>query len=136
MFRQVKSALFWYYLYKFRRRVILIAFLLLFAIFASSIYGDIIQYLTLKKKLEYLEIALLIKWIIIIFNILFSLYLILTVFKDKEKLENKDIKNTTNIKTKEAKKKEKNPSSKFSKREEEFLKKDLSQSKADFLVKR
>lgn len=136
MFKQVKSALFWYYLYKFRRRVILIAFLLLFAIFASSIYGDIIQYLTLKKKLEYLEIALLTKWIIIIFNILFSLYLMLTVFKDKEKLENKDTKNTTNTKTKEAKKKEKNPSSKFSKREEEFFKKDLSQSKADFLVKR
>ena len=41
MFKQVKSAFFWYYLYKFRRRVILIVFLLITALFANAIYSDI-----------------------------------------------------------------------------------------------
>ncbi|WP_072681374.1 hypothetical protein [Arcobacter sp. LA11] len=135
MFKQVKSALFWYYLYKFRRKVILISFLLLVALFANAIYDDIIQYLTLKDKLEYLEIAIIIKWSIIIFNILFSILLILRVFKSTEskKINEKEIKKAKNndiIKNDEKK------SSKFTKREEEFLKKDLLKNKADILVER
>ena len=131
MFKQVKSAIFWYYLYKFRKRVILISFLLLIAIFANAIYGDIIQYLTLKEKLEYLELAILIKWSIIIFNILFSISLVLTIFKSSEskKVAEKTKKN-------ELLKNDVNKSEKFTKREEEFLKKDLLKTKADILVER
>lgn len=90
MFKQVKSAVFWYYLYKFRRKVLLISFLLIVVIFANAIYSDVVQYLTLKEKLEYLEIAILFKWFIIIFNILFSIYLILTLFKKENKEEKKN----------------------------------------------
>ena len=77
MFKQIKSALLWYYLYKFRKRVILIVFLLIIVFFANAIYGDVIEYLKLKNKLDFLEIALISKWLIIIFNILFSVYLFL-----------------------------------------------------------
>jgi len=136
MFKQVKSALFWYYLYKFRRRFILISLLLIVAIFANAIYSDVIQYLTLKDKLQYLEIALIAKWFIIIFNIIFSIYLLLTLFKNKQKDE-KVIKNTKKqevILKKEMKKKIKKDS-KFTKREEEFLNKKL-RSKADQLIQR
>lgn len=35
MFKQMKSALFWYYLYKFRKRAIFIFFLLLVALFSG-----------------------------------------------------------------------------------------------------
>jgi magnesium-transporting ATPase (P-type) len=125
MFKQVKSALFWYYLYKFRRRVILITFLLLISLFSNAIYTDVVQYLTLKEKLEYLEVLLLTKWLIIIFNLLLSVYLILTIFKSNEK---------ENIDKKEKKKEKEQP--KFSSREEEFLNKDLLNNKADSLVKR
>lgn len=131
MFKQVKSALFWYYLYKFRRKVILIAFLLLIAFFANAIYADIIQYLTLKEKLEYLEIVLSLKWFIIIFNILFSIYLLLSLFK---KQNNKEENKTSN----KERKKEKviiEKESKFTDREKEFLNKKLK-NKADFLVER
>lgn len=132
MFKQVKSALFWYYLYKFRRKVILISFLLLISFFANAIYADLIQYLTLKNKLEYLEIVLFFKWFIIIFNILFSIYIFLTFFK-KTKDSQKNNLNKTQKRQKEKKdSKEKN---KFSKREEEFLEKDLK-NKADKLVER
>ena len=109
MFKQVKSALFWYYLFKFRRRVILIVLLLVIAFFANAIYGDVVEYLKLKDRLEFLEIALISKWTIIIFNIVFSIYLVLTIFKKEEK---------------------------FTQREKEFLYKKKLKTKADLLVEK
>lgn len=102
MFKQVKSAIFWYYLYKFRKRVMIISALLIIAIFSNSIYTDVVQYLTLKDKLDYLEIALIIKWAIIVSNILISIYLVLTLFKknsaNKEEVKIKKEKPKSNIK--------------------------------------
>ena len=126
MFKQVKSALFWYYLFKFRRRVILIVSLLLVALFANAIYGDVIEYLKLKDKLDFLEIALISKWVIIIFNIVFSIYLVLTVFKKDEK-EQKIVEIKKEIIPKEEK---------FTQREKEFLYKKSLKSEADFLLKK
>ncbi|MCG3676752.1 hypothetical protein [Aliarcobacter butzleri] len=125
MFKQVKSAVFWYYLYKFRKRVTLIFLLLIIALFANVIYADIVEYLKLKEKLEYLEIALLSKWLIIIFNIGISIYLILTLFKKEESGNGKKEK----IVEKETIKKEK-----FTQREKEFLNKKNIRSKADILL--
>ena len=125
MFKQVKSALFWYYLYKFRKRVILVVLLLLIALFANAIYGDVVEYLKLKDKLQYLEIALISKWAIIIFNIVFSIYLILTIFKKEENKE-KDVEIKKEIKTHE----------KLTNREKEFLYKKKLKTKADLLVEK
>ncbi|MCT7578570.1 hypothetical protein [Aliarcobacter butzleri] len=125
MFKQLKSAVFWYYLYKFRKRVTLIFLLLIIALFANVIYADIVEYLKLKEKLEYLEIALLSKWLIIIFNIGISIYLILTLFKKEENGNGKKEK----IVEKETIKKEK-----FTQREKEFLNKKNIRSKADILL--
>ncbi|MCT7617677.1 hypothetical protein N5U05_07980 [Aliarcobacter butzleri] len=125
MFKQVKSAVFWYYLYKFRKRVTLIFLLLIIALFANVIYADIVEYLKLKEKLEYLEIALLSKWLIIIFNIGISIYLILTLFKKEETGSSKKEK----IVEKETIEKEK-----FTQREKEFLNKKNIRSKADILL--
>lgn len=122
MFKQVKSAVFWYYLYKFRKRVTFIILLLIIALFANVIYADVVEYLKLKDKLEYLEIALILKWLIIIFNIAFSIYLILTLFKKDEVVNNK--------KEKEKPLKEE----KFTQREKEFLNKKNIRSKADILI--
>ncbi len=126
MFKQVKSALFWYYLFKFRRRVISIVLLLVIAFFANAIYGDVVEYLKLKDKLDFLEIALISKWVIIIFNIVFSIYLVLTVFKKDEK-EQKIVEIKKEIIPKEEK---------FTPREKEFLYKKKLQTKADILVKK
>jgi hypothetical protein len=126
MFKQVKSALFWYYLFKFRRRVISIVLLLVIAFFANAIYGDVVEYLKLKDKLDFLEIALISKWVIIIFNIVFSIYLVLTVFKKDEK-EQKIVEIKKEIIPKEEK---------FTPREKEFLYKKKLQTKADFLLKK
>lgn len=139
MFKQVKSALFWYYLYKFRSRVILIVLLLVIALFSNAIYADILEYLKLKDKLQFLELLLISKWLIILFNITFSVYLILTMFKKEEKQEEKkktffkakEQNNQSEIQKEEVKDKEK-----FTKREKEFLHKRKLRSKADILLEK
>ncbi len=92
MFKQMKSALFWYYLYKFRKRAIFIFFLLLVALFSGFIYGDVVEYLKLTQNIEYLKYVLVLKWFIIIFNSLLSIYLILTLFKNSEIQEKSSVK--------------------------------------------
>lgn len=133
MFRQVKSALFWYYLYKFRKRVIIIAFLLIVALFANSIYADVIEYLKLKDKLQFLELALFSKWGIIITNIMVSIYLILTLFKKDVKNE-KEIKKEKRAKVKEFDKKEEKKVENLTQREESFLKKKKLRTQAEILL--
>ena len=125
MFKQVKSALFWYYLYKFRKRVLLIVLLLSITLFSNAIYGDIVEYLQISKQLQYLKVLLIVKWCIILFNIVFSAYLVLTLFKNKEK-DNKD--------SKDKKEKQNNKKEEFSKREKEFLYKKNLRNKADILL--
>ena len=122
MFKQVKSAVFWYYLYKFRKRVLLIVLLLSITLFSNAIYADIVEYLQISKQLEYLKVLLIGKWLIILFNIVFSAYLVLTLFKNKEK-DNKDKKEKQN-----------NKKEGFSKREKEFLYKKNLRNKADILL--
>ena len=131
MFKQVKSALFWYYLFKFRRRVILIVLLLIIALFANAIYSDVVEYLKLKDKLAFLEIALISKWLIIIFTIVFSTYLLLTIFNKEDEQSSKK----EEIKRKESSKEEKKEE-KFTAREKEFLYKKKLRSKADLLVEK
>ena len=133
MFRQVKSALFWYYLIKFRRRIVLIVLLLIIALFANAIYADVVEYLTLKEKLEFLEIVLLAKWFIIIFNIVFSIYLLLTMFKKEEEKE-VSVKKEKKNEIKETPKKEKPSNEKFTDREKQFLYKKKLKNEADILV--
>lgn len=135
MFKQLKSAFFWYYLFKFRRRVIFIVLLLIIAFFANAIYGDVVEYLKLKDKLAYLEIVLISKWVIIIFNIVFSVYLLLTMFKKEDNNDDKNLKKDKKTKIKEVKKEEAKEE-KFTQREKEFLYKKTLQTKADFLVKK
>lgn len=136
MFKQVKSAFFWYYLYKFRRRVILIILLLVVVLFANAIYSDVIEYLKIKNKLDYLEIVLFTKWSIIIFNIVFSFYLLLTMFKreDENKIKKETIEEKKSIFKKEEKVNTKNE--KFTDREKQFLHKKKLKSEADILLEK
>lgn len=107
------------------------------ALFANAIYGDLIEYLKLKKLLQYLELALISKWVVILFNLTFSIYLILTMFKKEEEIQvkqeekkaKKEKKSKPIIKEKEVQKEEK-----FTDREKQFLHKKKIRTKADLLV--
>ena len=124
MFKQVKSALFWYYLYKFRKRAIFIFFLLLVALFSGFIYGDVVEYLKLTQNIEYLKYVLVLKWFIIIFNSLLSIYLILTLFKNSTNDEKSNIKKEK-VETKNS----------FTQRETELLHKKKLINKAENIIK-
>ena len=124
MFKQMKSALFWYYLYKFRKRAIFIFFLLLVALFSGFIYGDVVEYLKLTQNIEYLKYVLALKWFIIIFNSLLSIYLILTLFKNSENQEKSSVKKEK-FETKNS----------FTQRETELLHKKKLINKAENIIK-
>lgn len=124
MFKQMKSALFWYYLYKFRKRAIFIFFLLLVALFSGFIYGDVVEYLKLTQNIEYLKYVLVLKWFIIIFNSLLSIYLILTLFKNSENQEKSSVKKDK-VETK----------NNFTQRETELLHKKKLINRAENIIK-
>lgn len=124
MFKQMKSALFWYYLYKFRKRAIFIFFLILVALFSGFIYGDVVEYLKLTQNIEYLKYVLVLKWFIIIFNSLLSIYLILTLFKNSEIQEKSSVKKDK-VETKNS----------FTQRETELLHKKKLINKAENIIK-
>jgi len=126
MIRNVKNAFIWYFLYKFRKTLTLIAVLLAIVLFSQWIYADVVEYLTLREKLIYLDIVLPLKWGIILFNIGLSVYLFLRLFKtekQKEKKEEKEKKLETKVSTND-----------LSAREKEFLHKKSLKNKADILV--
>jgi hypothetical protein len=139
MFKQAKSAFIWYHLYKFRKTVVLIVLLLSVVFFSQWIYSDVVEYLTLRKKLEYLDILLPIKWAIIFFNIALSSYLIVSLFKKEKKLEvskkEKKVEEKVQKDAKEIKQKEEIVSS-LTEREASFLYKKKLSNKADKLTNR
>jgi len=139
MFKQAKSAFIWYHLYKFRRTVVLIVLLLSVVFFSQWIYSDVVEYLTLRKKLEYLDILLPIKWAIIFFNIALSAYLITSLFKKEKKEDIVKKEKKTEVKVQNDIKKEKEEtlkSSTLSEREASFLYKKKLNNKADKLTNR
>ena len=141
MFKQAKSAFIWYHLYKFRRTIVLVVLLLSVVIFSQWIYSDVVEYLTLRKKLEYLDILLPIKWVIIFFNIGLSTYLISSLFKKekKEDIVKKEKKPETKVQSnikKEKQKEEILKSSTLSERETSFLYKKKLSNEADNLINR
>jgi len=139
MFKQAKSAFIWYHLYKFRKTVIFIVLLLSVVLFSQWIYSDVVEYLTLRKKLEYLDILLPIKWAIIFFNIGLSAYLITSLFKKEKKEEVVKKEKRVESKVQSDIKKEKEEtlkSSTLSEREASFLYKKKLNNKADKLTNR
>jgi len=137
MFKQAKSAFIWYHLYKFRKTVVSIVLLLCVVIFSQWIYSDVVEYLTLRKKLEYLDILLPIKWVVIFFNIALSTYLVTSLFKKEKKQEIKKEKETAKSPKKETiKKEEEQKKESLSQREASFLHKKKLNNKADNLINR
>ena len=113
MFRQVKSMFFWSMIYKFRRRLTLVVILLSVVLLSQWIYSDLVEYLKLTKNTEYLHIILPIKWLVIFFNIGFSAYLVMSLFKDNAK-EKREEGTSPKVESEE-----------LSQREKEFMKRDI-----------
>lgn len=77
MFRQIKSALIWTYIYRFRKLLLKIFIALLLFVFIEFIYRDIVEYLRLSHNVAILPYVLIAKWalyLLIAFFIFFSVY--------------------------------------------------------------
>ena len=140
MFKQARSAFIWYHLYKFRRTVIIVALLLSIVLFSQWIYSDVVEYLQLRDKLQYLDYILPIKWGIIFFNIGLSVYLILSLFKSDKDIDKKSEKKEQkfnkdeSVSMKNVSEKKEINEEKFTDREKMFLHKKTLKTKADILV--
>ncbi len=93
MFKQIKSALFWYYLYRFRKRVAIIVTLLALILLSEYIYSDLVEYLKLRNKLDLLDLLLPLKWGVILGSIFLIAYLLLSIFQ-KPSQESESVKET------------------------------------------
>ena len=89
MFKQVKSIFIWSMVYRFRRRLVVIVILLSIVMLSQWIYSDVVEYLTLRELTSYLDIVLPLKWGIVFFSIALSTYLVLGIFKNTKKDEQK-----------------------------------------------
>lgn len=103
MFKQAKSALIWYYIYKFRRKLLLMVILLVGLFSADYIYRDIMEYLSVTKQEHLLKYALLAKWLIIFLCTGSMIYNLLSFTKkfNKKIPEVKTIKSKPSISPKE-----------------------------------
>lgn len=121
MFRQFKSAVIWFYLIKFRRKLSLIALLIFLILFSNSIYGDVINYLKITQQLSLLKYVLIAKWVLILFSLWGIAYLALSLFRQNKK---------------SSKTAKKSPVSTLSSTEQALRNKPKLQSKADQLIAR
>ena len=135
MFKQFKSAFIWYAIFKWRKRLSIVAFLLLIMIFSFVIYDDIVAYLRLTNQLEYLKYLLLAKWLIVFSSIFSSLFLLKNIWK-----ENLLAKQQSKEKRKQQEEQEKATELKemraWASKEDYFLHKDHLQTEAERLIAR
>ena len=90
----------------------------------KNIDANVVEYLKLTQNIEYLKYVLALKWFIIIFNSLLSIYLILTLFKNSENQEKSSVKKDK-VETKNS----------FNQRETELLHKKKLINKAENIIK-
>ncbi len=84
MFRQIKSAIIWAYIYRFRILLfkILIAFVI--ALIIEYVYRDIIEFLQVSKQIEFLLYILVVKWLLLLAIVLYLFFSIYQVFKKQK----------------------------------------------------
>jgi hypothetical protein len=90
---KLKNLLIYYYLYKFRKTFTIVFSLVFILLVSNFIYSDVVEYLKLRDKLEYLDFILPLKWVLNIGVFAVIVYLLLGIFKTKkeEKVEEKPI---------------------------------------------
>ncbi len=84
MFRQIKSAFIWIYLYKFRNLVFKIFVILIGVMLVFFIYEDVVEYLKLINQLSLIPFVIIIKWGLIFAGLLYIVKSIIDLAEDEE----------------------------------------------------
>lgn len=83
MIKGIKSAIFWTFIYKFRKRLVLILMLIFLVLISQFIYADVVEYLKLTKQEDIIGYALFAKWVLSISCIFFAVYILFGLSKQK-----------------------------------------------------
>lgn len=83
MIKGIKSAIFWTFIYKFRKRLALILTLIFLVLISQFIYADVVEYLKLTKQEDIIGYALFAKWILSISCIFFAVYILFGLSKQR-----------------------------------------------------
>ncbi|KAB0614240.1 hypothetical protein [Campylobacter hyointestinalis] len=83
MIKGIKSAIFWTFIYKFRKRLALILMLIFLVLISQFIYTDVVEYLKLTKQEDIIGYALFAKWILSISCISFVVYILFGLSKQR-----------------------------------------------------
>ncbi|RAZ23580.1 hypothetical protein [Campylobacter hyointestinalis] len=83
MIKGIKSAIFWTFIYKFRKRLVLILMLIFLVLISQFIYADVVEYLKLTKQEDIIGYALFAKWILSISCIFFAVYILFGLSKQR-----------------------------------------------------
>ncbi len=108
MFRQIKSAIIWSYIWRFRSLLAKIFVAIVVIAVLEFVYKDVVEYLRLTKNVEYLWIALVAKWAVILLIVLYIGYSIWKIghTKNKKSLQKPDNEGKMAMKPKSLSKKE------------------------------
>ena len=93
MFRQIKSAIIWTYIYRFRKLLLKFLVVLILVIFIEYLYQDVIEYLNISKNVSLIPYILFFKWIILLIFFIYILFSVRKIFvkKSDNKAENKKV---------------------------------------------
>ena len=114
MLKIFKSIIVSYYVYRLKRNLVTIVFLVLLIVILNFIYNDLKDYLTLIEAKNYIIYLIITKWILI----LSCLYTIIKLITFKSNKKNKKVKPTSNLV------------------EQRLLNKSTLKNKSDFLIER
>lgn len=106
MFKEIRLMLILAMIYKNRNKFILLTINISILLLSQYIYDDIIEYLKLSNKTEFISYVLPIKWIIILLFISMSVNIIISLFKNSDKEDailKKDEENIIVLKRKQEK---------------------------------
>ena len=104
MFRQIKSALIWAYIYKFRKMLLKFAIVLVAVTIMLFMYSDIVEYLKLTDKLHLLPYVIVLKWAIVFLAIIYIVYTIIALKNPKREQKAKNSPKPVDNKKKPTKK--------------------------------
>ena len=81
MFRQIKSAILWAYIWRFRKLLLRLAIIALLIFLIEYFYADVVEYLRYSHRQNRIFEALIIKWIAIAALLGLALFFILQATK-------------------------------------------------------
>ena len=109
MFRQIKSAIIWAYIWRFRKLLLRLAVIALLIFIIQYFYADVVEYLRYSHRENKIFEALLLKWAVIVALLALAIYFIAQALKKEpakgKQKDTKEVEKPKKLSKKEIRKK-------------------------------